>query len=137
MKFFKKRKPEAIIEEPEIADSVHLPEFIGASCLGEDCPNFKGVACTTTQSEWISAQGPIKGRDTNKTPLKDEADYIIYGQGCVEGDDRQLVAQEVYVFNPENISMMALVALTGRYGEMPVRIITSDSEVALEANTIS
>ena len=116
----------------------HLPEFIPAACLGEKCPNYTGELCKTTESEWMSAGGPTKGRDKEKPPLRDEATYIIYGQRCIEGAHPELVAQRVEVFKPEEVSGMMLIALTGRYGDMPVEIIEGNNPAeALSIQTIA
>ena len=78
------------------------------------------------------ADGPIEGRDTSKPPLRNEAICIIYGQRCLAGAAPELVAQRVEVFRREEVSTAMLVALTGRYGEMPVEIVDGDSVSSLE-----
>lgn len=108
------------------ANGEHLPAFIPADCIGEVCPNFSGQNCTDTEMEWMSAGGPTKKRDTSKPPLKDEATYIIYGQRCLAGASPELVAQRAEVLKPEDVSKMQISALMGRYGDMPVEIVSSE-----------
>jgi hypothetical protein len=100
----------------------HLPAKLPAECLGEQCPEFKGTACESYE-EWVSAKATrTKGRDTSQPPLKDEAIYIIYGQACMAGEEREMVAQRAEVHRPDEVNGMELIALTNRYGDMPVRI---------------
>jgi hypothetical protein len=99
-----------------------MPAFIDAQCLGDQCPNWGGEACSS-QFEWISAKATVtENRDTSEPPFIDEANYVIYGQSCGQNPEGKPVTQRVEVINPEGVSMMALIALTGRYGEMPVSI---------------
>lgn len=109
-----------------------LPAFIPTECAGESCPNFSGEKCADTEMEWMTAGGPIEKRDTSKPPLRDEATYIIYGQRCLAGATPELVAQRVEVFKPEEVSTMMLIAVTRRYGDMPVQIISGDSVSSVE-----
>ena len=109
-----------------ISTGENLPEFIPADCIGQACPNFNGEACANPEMEWMTAGGPTEKRDKSKPPLKDEATYIIYGQRCLAGATPELVAQRVEVFKPDDVSMMQLMALTGRYGDMPVEIVSGD-----------
>jgi hypothetical protein len=110
----------------------HLPAFKTTDCVGEACPNFSGENCTDPEMEWMSAGGPTERRDTSKPPLKDEATYIIYGQRCLKGASPELVAQRVEVFKPEDVDMMEIVALTGRYGDMLVEIISGEQISTVE-----
>lgn len=109
-----------------------LPEFIPATCIGESCPNFNGTNCDNPEMEWMTADGPAEKRDTSKPPLRDEATYIIYGQRCLVGAVPELVAQRVVVLKPEAVSTMMLIAVTGRYGDMPVQIVNGDSVSSVE-----
>lgn len=113
-------------------DGERLPEFIAAQCLGDKCPNFQGELCTDTESEWITAGGPTEGRDTSKPPLRDEATYIIYGQRCLAGANPNLVAQKVEVFKPEEVDSMMLIAVSCRYGDMPVNIVNGNDTARIE-----
>lgn len=113
----------------------HLPAFITTECIGDACPNFSGENCANPEMEWMTAGGPTEKRDTSKPPLKDEATYIIYGQRCLAGAVPDLVAQRVEIYRPEEVSMMQLIALTGRHGDMPVQIVSS--EQASPAETIA
>lgn len=115
-----------------LASGEQLPAFIPTDCIGDACPNFSGKNCTNPEMEWMSAGGPTEKRDTSKPPLKDEATYIIYGQRCLAGASPELVAQRVEVFKPEAVSMMQLIALTGRYGDMPVEIVSGEQVSAIE-----
>ncbi len=130
-------QPEVPPEPVEIEDDGRLAAFIAATCLGEACPNYKGTACTTTESEWMTADGPIEGRDTSKPPFRDEAVYIVYGQTCLEGAEPDLVAQRVEIYKPAEANMMKLIAVTGRYGDMPVDIVTPDLVTLLTTIAIS
>lgn len=109
------------------AQGEHLPDFLPAECLGARCPNYSGKTCNDTELEWMTADGPKEGRDTSKPPLKKEAKYIIYGQRCLAGAEPKLVAQRVEIYKQEEVSMAKLIAMTGRYGDMPVDIVNGDS----------
>ncbi len=109
-----------------------LPAFVPTICIGESCPNFSDKNCANPEMEWMTAGGPTEKRDTSKPPFRDEATYIIYGQRCLAGVAPELVAQRVEVFKPEKVSTMMLIAMTGRYGDMPVEIVTGDSVARVE-----
>ena len=116
----------------------HLPETLPATCLGEKCPNYLDAACNATEMEWLSAGGPTENRDKSKPPLKDEATYIIYGQRCLAAARSQLVAQRVEIYQPDKVNMMQLMALTGRYGDMPIEVVNlSDSGGSARIETIA
>lgn len=110
----------------------HLPAFVPTNCIGEVCPNYSGEDCNDAEMEWMTAGGPTEKRNTSKPPLRDEATYVIYGQRCLAGVAPELVAQRVVVFKPEEVSIMMLTALTGRYGEMPVQIVSDGSVSSLK-----
>lgn len=114
-----------------------LPEFLPSFCLGEQCPNFSGAACETSEMEWISADAPAKSRDTTKPPLKEEARFILYGQRCIEGAHPTLVSQRVEIYKPEEVNMMEIVAITGSYGEMPVEVVGPEARFSVETITSS
>lgn len=109
-----------------------LPEFLPSECLGRLCPNFSDQPCKNSQMEWMNADGPKEGRDTSKPPLRNEATYITYGKRCLEGAEPQLVAQRVEIFKSEEVEHLALVALTGRYGDMPVEIVDGNRVTTIE-----
>ena len=97
-----------------------MPAFLDAECLGDQCPNWNGAACSS-QFEWMTAKATVtEDRDTSEPPFIDETNYVIYGQHCGDSADGKLVSQRVEVIDAEGVSMMALLALTGRYGNMPV-----------------
>lgn len=116
-------------------ERTRFPEFLDSECLGDACPNFAGEPCHTTETEWLSAKAPTSnGQDTTKPPLLGETDYIIYGQRCNESEKPKMVAQSVYIFKPENVSMASLMAITGRHGEMPVFVRGSKTKSDLMSN---
>ena len=129
MKLFGRRESEPTGE--------HLPEFIPTTCIGEACPNYTGKDCDDSEMEWMTAGGPAEKRDTNMPPLRDEATYIIYGQRCLSGAAPELVAQRVEVFKAEEVSTMMLIAMTGRYGDMPVQIVHGGSVSSIRTITSS
>lgn len=97
-----------------------MPAFLDAECLGEQCPNWSGEACAS-QFEWMSADATAtEDRDTSEPPFIDETRYVIYGQYCGALPDQSLVSQRVEIIDQTGVSDMALVALTGRYGDMRV-----------------
>ena len=93
----------------------HLPAFIPTECIGD----------------WMSAGGPTEKHDTTKPPLKDVATYIIYGQRCLAGAAPKLVAQRVEIYKPEQVNDMQIIALTGRYGDMPIQILNGEQESSI------
>lgn len=80
----------------------------------------------------MTAGGPTENRDTTMPPLRDEATYIIYGQTCLAGVRPELVAQRVEIHKPDKIGMMGIIALTGRYGDMPVQVINGSAIASIE-----
>lgn len=72
----------------------------------------------------MNADGPKPGEGTTP-PLREETNYIVYGQRCIEGNGPQLVAQRVEVLNPAAVNISAIIAKTGMYGDMPVQIVTA------------
>lgn len=99
-----------------------MPAFLDAECLGERCPNWSGETCNS-KFEWMSAKATVtEGRDTSEPPFIDETEYVIYGQHCGAQPDQPLVSQRVEIIGGSEVEDMALIALTGMYGDMPVVI---------------
>jgi hypothetical protein len=99
-----------------------MPAFLDAECLGEKCPNWKGEPCES-EFEWMNAKATVtEDRDTSQPPFINETQYVIYGQHCGALSDRPLVSQRVEIIDGTEVSGMALMAITGMYGDMPVQI---------------
>jgi hypothetical protein len=74
----------------------HAPATFPASCLGEQCPNFKGTPCENSYYEWIGAKAIVnEGRDTSEPPLVSEAIYVTYGQLCIKRRKRTAVRYRI------------------------------------------
>lgn len=115
MGFFRRNKAESVDSR------ARLPQTLPAQCLGEQCVNFSGVACAS-YADLLQADGKSGG--PNLPPYADEASYAIYGNICTAGEEEKIAGISTVALKPEEINPAKMIALSGRYGNLPQAIMS-------------
>ena len=114
--------------EEAIVGGERLPAIITARCLGEQCVNWRGAACSAYE-ELMTADGQSEGTDF--PPLREKASYALYGLVCMGGDGEKFVAGRAEIFKP-GVGIMKIVALSGTYGDMPLVIQAPEKNLSVK-----
>lgn len=111
-----------------VAEGERLPKTLSLKCLGEQCLNSSGVTCAAYEA-LLEADGSSGA--TDQPPLKDEASFAIYGQVCLGGEEEQLVGLRAEILK-QGVEVMKIIALSGRYGDMPLIIQTPNQNLGIK-----
>jgi len=107
-----------MLRRKKVDEGDRLPKAVSADCQGEACAYFTGEPCKSYE-DLLNADGKSGGPDL--PPLRSDANYALYGQVCLGGEKPQLVAQRAELLT-ERANVLQIIALSGRYGDMPLLI---------------
>jgi hypothetical protein len=115
-------------KETATPEGDRLSKVLPAQCIGDKCLNWSGVSCQA-YADLLNADGASGSLDV--PPLREEANYALYGVVCAGGSEETLVAQRVQLLKP-GVHLAMIIAISGVYGEMPLTVEASQETLRIE-----
>jgi hypothetical protein len=118
--FRKSKEPQS--ETPIDDGHERVPVEIAAKCLGEACAFYAGVECDS-RLDLLTCDGDSGAKDLPPYADDPSLTYTMRGRVCTAEGNERLVGVETEVLQT-GVNGLMLIALGGRYGDLPHRIST-------------